>query len=223
MKLIIPCAGESSRMFYVPKHLIRVSDKPLVTHIIDAWKDIVDSFVFVVKRSMTCMWEFFPENSAITFQDEPKGLADAILRAEKCVSGKFIINLGDCVFKGKFEEKKFDLGIGVWKTNDLTEINKSYLVGVGPGGLVACVDEKPNLLSIPEGHTRNCGMGTYFLDERVFDYIRNYKGKPGGGDFTGVLQAMIEAGEAITPVWFEGEYVNVTSPEDIEKAERIFA
>ena len=214
MKCVIPCAGVSSRMSYVPKTLIKVGDKSVLSYVIDSWRDAVDGFIFVVRRRDIYYWEHLPENSAVVFQDEPKGLADAILKAESYVNGRFIVALGDCLHKGIFEiaDGQADLGVGVWQTNDAKETRKSYLVSVA-GDLVRKVIEKPKTLRNPP---YNCGMGTYFLDMRVFEYIRKL-----GGDFTAILQAMIDDGNAISPIWFNGEYINVGSPEDIAKAERI--
>ena len=195
MKCVIPCAGVSSRMCYIPKMLIQVKDKPVLAHIIDYWADKVDDFIFVVRRQDTFYWQFFPENSAIVFQDEPKGLADAILQAEPYVDGRFIVALGDCLQKGAFEftENQADLGIGVWKTPSIKETKKSYLVSID-NGLVSRVKEKPKMLAKPP---YNCGMGTYFLDQRVFEYIQEANVSPGGGDFTAILQEMIDSGHAI--------------------------
>ena len=220
MKCIIPCAGESSRMLHIPKHLVQVAGKPLIAHIIDAWKDSVDSFIFILKRNSSYMWEYLPENSAVVFQDEPKGLADAILRAEPYVDGRFMVALGDCIYKGTFEEKAFGLGVGVWKTKDAKEIRKNYLVGISVyNGLINNFTEKPEV-ELPWG---NCGMGIYFLDSRIFSYIRRYEGSRGGGDFTFILKTMIDNGEEIHPVYFHGHYINVGSPEDLEKAEGILS
>ncbi len=224
MKCIIPCAGESSRLSYVPKHLVQIQGKPLLLHIVDMWKDHVDAFVFVLRRSAAYLWEYLPENSIVVFQDEPKGLADAILQAEKCVSGKFVINLSDCLYRGEFENGarsgKLKLGVGVWQTPNLSELNKSYLVET-QDKLVSRVIEKPNLRSLRTN--LNCGMGTYFFDTRIFEYIRRASIVPEGGDFTHVIQSMINAGEEIAPVWFRGVYTNVTSPGDLLVAEEILA
>ena len=217
MKCIVPCAGESSRMSYIPKHLVRIGGRPLITYVIDAWEDSVDSFIFVLKRSSTYMWEYLPENSAVVFQDEPKGLADAILRVAPYVKGKFIVALGDCLYKGTFKEDEIQLGIGTLVLSS-PEINKNFLVRTSKStGLIEELVEKPKgdfLLGL-------CGMGIYFLDDRVFEYIRKIDIIPRGGDFTYILQAMIDSGEKISPVNFKGQYINIGGPEDIEKAEKI--
>lgn len=217
MQCIIPCAGESSRMSLVPKSLLLINGKPLVKHIVDNWHPIVDSFVFVLRRSATYFWEYLPRGSAIVFQDEPLGLADAILQAEGFVHGSFVVHLGDCVFSGHFETQ-VGLSIGVWETTDEDEFLKSYSVEV-INDLVTRVVEKPG--RAPEGQKLLCGMGTYFLDTRVFDYIRRTNAAPSGGDFTEVLQAMIDDGIHLSPLYFHGQYVNVGSPEDIKKAEEV--
>ena len=206
-------------MAYVPKMLININNKLLLNHIIDYWKDKVDNFIFVIKPENNYYLEFLPENSAVVFQSESKGLADAILRAEPYVDDKFIVALGDCLQKGEFEftEEQADLGVGVWKTHSVKETRKSYRVSVDKG-LVKQVEEKPGVLITPPF---NCGMGTYRLDKRVFEYIEKRKVIAGGGDFTAVLQTMIDDGNAISPLWFQGEYINVGSPEDIAVAERI--
>ena len=219
MKCVIPCAGESSRMSHIPKPLLLINGKPLLSHVIDMWRDHIDSFIFVLRRSATYIWEYLPENSAVVFQDEPKGLADAILRAEPYINGRFVVTLGDCLYVGRFEDKDFELGIGVWTTHSLEEFRKSYSVKV-KDGLVRTVIEKPNTY-IYSLENESCGMGVYFLDTRIFDYIRKTRVKPGGGDFTEVLQAMIDGGEEIHPAYFHGNYINVGSPEDLKKAEEI--
>lgn len=66
-------------------------------------------------------------------------------------------------------------------------------------------------------------MGTYFFDKRVFDYIG---GTPpsilrGEVKITDVIQYMIAAGEEIAPVFFRGNYINITYPENLKKAEEI--
>jgi len=221
MKCVIPCAGRGTRMGAdTPKALLEVNGRTILSHITEQWSSIVDDFVIVVGPKNEDAIRQSYGDAIFVAQEEPKGLANAILQADKHIARdeKFVVALGDCLYKGQFDESAFDLGIGVWETDDLTEINKNYQV-LAWGGTVVQLIEKPALIGVG---ARNCGMGVYFMDGRVFDYIRKLKIAPGGGDFTYVLQMMIDSGEKITPVWFEGEYINVTYPEDLERAEGIF-
>ena len=230
MKCIIPCAGENSRMGKLPKALLEINGKPILQHIIDSWSHAVEYFIFVVRRN--AYWtkgilDIIPENSAIVFQDEPKGLADAILKAEAFVDGRFIVTLGDCLYKGSFDlptnlfTHNTDMGVGVWNTMDTKEVEKSYLVDINhKQEFITKLEEKPKL---PEEDIEiyPCGMGVYFMDKRLFFYIKTLlpKIEPGGGDLTNILEAMVEDGRVIRPVYFKGNYINVTSINDIEKAE----
>ena len=64
MKCVIPCAGQSSRMEFVPKPMIQVFGKPVICHIIDLWRDGVDEFIFIIRQQDIWMLQHFPENSA---------------------------------------------------------------------------------------------------------------------------------------------------------------
>jgi dTDP-glucose pyrophosphorylase len=218
MEVVVPCAGHSSRMHYVPKHLVEINGKPLFQHAIDAWKGVADLFVFVIRKDQHYLLPYLPRNSVVVFQEEPLGLADAILQAEPAIKDKFVVHLGDCLVRGTFQVNGCQLGIGVWNTYDRDEVNKSYSVeGYGKHLLLV---EKPSIPDqIPGPYA--CGMGIYFLDRQVFKYIRNYEGPTGGGDFTQVLQNMIASGLDVKPVPFTGAYINVGSPEDLIKAEEL--
>jgi len=225
MKLVIPCAGKGTRMGGdIPKCLTLINDTSLLIRTTWNWSDVVESYVIVVSpQNENQIREHLREipNVEYATQPTPAGLADAILQAEKYVKGKFIVNLGDCIFQGYFDKDtaRFDLGLGVWNTSDIDEVNKSYLVQ--ESRIVTNVHEKPNIRKDWKDLTLNCGMGVYFLNDRVFNYIRAYRGLSGGGDFTAVIQNMIHAKEKFAPVWFTGDYFNVNTKEDVKKAERI--
>ena len=70
-----------------------------------------------------------------------------------------------------------------------------------------------------------CGMGIYFFDRRVFDYIERTPVSPRTGrvEITDVVQQMIEGGERITPLFFDGGYVNVTYEQDLRTAAAVVA
>lgn len=211
--IVIPCAGQSSRMNFVPKNMLVVGGKTVLQHIIEQWAPLAKAYVFVLRRDQTYLWPLLPKNSAVVFQDEPLGLADAILRAESFITGNFIIALGDCLTVGEFASAQVPLGVGV--VDAAGELDKSYVVHA-IGDRVRLMKEKPHAA----GTIGFCGMGTYFMDRTLFTFIRSFKGTRGfGGDLTAIIQSMVDAGYPVQAVRFKGVYVNINSPEDITKAE----
>ncbi len=213
----------------IPKPLLNVKGKPVLSYVVEFWKDRVDSYIFIVQRqAISYLAEYLPRNCAVIFQDEPKGLADAILRAEPYVRDTCVIALADCLQAGEFDFPngvpvpgpggkglRPGLSVGVWETDNEYEIFKSYSVELLDGAVIN-LKEKPKV-----NETGLCGMGTYFMDRRVFRHIREALPdlKPGGGDFTDVLQRMADAGEEIRPNFFRGQYINVNSPQDLVVAD----
>lgn len=216
MKIVIPCAGRGERLgLDIPKILIPINGVPLLNYIVAPWAFPDDEFIFIVRYQKEEVIKHLPDKSRWVEQKELKGIAHAILQAEPYTDGKFVVALGDCLALGKFEEKEFEQGIGVWIDCPWDEVKKSYTVDI-KGELVKGVYEK----SLQGGY---CGMGVYFFDKRVFGYIRETPPSKlrNEVEITDVIQKMIDAGEKITPVWFEGNYINITYEEDIRKAERL--
>jgi len=222
MKCVIPCAGKSTRMgLGIPKVLLDINGRNLLSHITRKWSTVVDGFIIIVSKENENLIRHNSGKAEFVVQDPMKGIADAILRAETFVNEGFIVNLGDCLHKGEFEKRQFEQGIGVLKNNSLSirsEFRKSYSVEISKR-LVVKVVEKPSYYPY-----LFCGMGVYFFQPKVFNYIRKTKPSPLRNEIeiTDVIQNMIDAGEEISPIWFDGEYINITYPEDIKKAETIF-
>lgn len=221
MKCVILAAGKGTRLGgETPKVLVLIHGRPLLEYVVDMWRSSVDGFIFILGYKWEVVSRQIPTDSIFVIQESQKGIADAILKAEGALSGdKFVVQLGDCIQKGKWLMPNYPigLGIGVWQTENLEEIKRNYLVEI-KDGYVSKVVEKPNKLT-----SNYCGMGTYFLDRRIFDYIRKTPVSQlrSEVEITDTIQIMINSGEKVTPVFFEGEYLNVTYPEDIKKAEEI--
>jgi dTDP-glucose pyrophosphorylase len=82
------------------------------------------------------------------------------------------------------------------------------------------VVEKPKVLP-----NHWCGLGYYFFDRRVFEYIRRTPPSALRGEIeiTDVIQKMVDGGEPISPVPYRGHYINITFPEDIQRAASVFS
>ena len=227
LKCVILCAGNGNRILPYSseqsKVMIKIHNKPLVEHVIDYWKQYTKDFIFVVgykKEHIINHVSTLPIRAEFVEQKKLNGIADAVLQVKTYVPDRFIVALGDCLYKGKFQAHNQQLQcIGVYKTNNVTEIKLNYSIELNNDNNVCKVLEKPT-------HIVNnlCGMGIYLFHRRVFKYIKKTKPSTLRNEIeiTDVIQNMINAGELITPAFFNGHYVNITYPEDIQKAERLF-
>jgi glucose-1-phosphate thymidylyltransferase len=108
VQAVVPAAGRGSRLGALttdrPKPLVPVGGEPLLTHVLDALAlPDVDAFVVVVGYHGDLIRERFGESYAgrpveYVEQPEPRGLADALLRAEDAVDGAFLHCNADNVF-----------------------------------------------------------------------------------------------------------------------------
>lgn len=221
-KCIILCAGRGDRLNPLtedkPKVMAEINGRPLIHYVIDFWRQFTESFVFIVGYKKGMVIDYVSRqavNSAFIEQKERKGIAHAILHAENEIDDKFIVVLGDCLCRGEFKfPEGMDQGVGIWRTSDTEAIHQSYSVDTN-GAFIKQVVEKPKMLI-----NDLCGMGYYFFRKKLFDYIRMTPPSSlrNEVEITDVIQKMIDAGEPISPVWFDGDYLNVTFPEDIKGA-----
>lgn len=219
-KCIVLCAGKGTRLIpetlNVPKPMLLFEGKPVIEHIINYWKQFTSDFIFIVGYKKEILIDFvkkLPINSEFIEQKELKGIAHAISLAKDSASDNFIVVLGDCICKGSFDfPENIEQGFGVWKTSNEEDIKRSFSVEI-KDNLVVNVVEKPKQLV-----NDLCGMGFYFFNKKVFDYIE--KASPSSErneiEITNVLQMMIDDGQKIGPVFFKGEYINVTYEKDLK-------
>ncbi len=218
---VILCGGKGSRLLPLSlqkqKSMIEVNEKTILQHIIDYWKNYTDRFIFVVKYKKNSIIKFvkgLPIQAQFVEPKQIKGLGDAISYVRELVGDKFFIVLGDCICNGNFQfPDNIEQGVGVCETEKEEDIARSY--SVEHDGLhIKKVVEKPRVIP-----NKLCGMGFYFFNKKIFEYIEKMKGKT--DEITGIIQAMIDGGEKITPVFFNGNYLNITYPNDLERAKEV--
>ena len=225
LKCIVLCAGKGRRIITSSpdksKVMIPIRNKPFLGYVIEYWEKYTQDFIFVVGYKKEQVVEFasqLPINAQFVEQKEPKGIAHAIMYARELVSDRFIVVLGDCLCQGSFAfPPNMEQGVGVWQTDNIEAIKQSYSLDI-KDDLVCHVKEKPEQVS-----NNLCGMGFYFFNKRVLDYIKltNPSLLRGEVEITDAIQNMIDSREKITPVFFRGNYLNVNYPEDLVKAERL--
>lgn len=221
-KCVILCAGKGARIGSSgPKTLAKVKHKKLLSYIVDYWKDYTDQFVFVVDYQKEKIIDFVKTlciKADFVQGDAKVGIGDELNFVKPYVGKKFILVLGDCLCQGKFNfPKDFNQGIGVWLTDNQTDIRRSYSVET-KNGLVKTVVEKPETLP-----NNLCGLGFYFFDKKIFDYIKKtpLSVRTGKLEITDIIQTMIEARQPIVPIFFQGAYININYPDDLNRAKKI--
>ncbi|MBW2965735.1 hypothetical protein KY342_01375 [Candidatus Woesearchaeota archaeon] len=227
IKCIILCAGKGSRLIpqtlNIPKSMLIIDNKPIIEHIINYWKRFTNDFIFIVGYKKKILIDFIkklPINAEFIEQKELKGIAHAILLTKDIVSDNFIVVLGDCICNGEFNFSwGKDQSLGVWKTENEDDIKRSYSVEIKDNKIVKVIEKPKEIIN------NLCGMGYYFFSRKVFDYIKKTKSSALRGEIeiTDVIQMMIDGGERIRPVFFNGDYINVTYEGDLEKAKNIFS
>jgi len=218
---VILCGGKGSRLFPLSlekqKSMIEINSKPILQHIIEYWGKYTDKFIFVVKHKKKDIIDFvqtLPIEAKFVEPEEIKGLANGINYVKELVGDKFFIVLGDCICKGNFEfPDNMEQGVGVCETERKEDIARSYSVELGEESIKKVV-EKPQVIP-----NNLCGMGFYFFTKKIFDYVEKMKYKT--DDITNIIQSMIDSQEKIHPIFFKGHYLNITYPNDIEKAKEI--
>ncbi len=227
LKCVILCAGNGERILPFSsektKVMIKINEKPILGYVIDYWKEYTKDFVFVVgykKDQIINYVKKLPINAEFIEQKKLNGIADALLHVQNNVPERFIVALGDCLYYGEFKTPNNpEQCVGVYKTNNVEEIKLNYSIEINKDNYISKVIEKPNNIV-----NNLCGMGVYIFKRSVFDYITRTKPSDLRNEIeiTDVIQTMIDAGEKITPAFLNGRYLNVTYPEDLQKAEHLF-
>jgi dTDP-glucose pyrophosphorylase len=219
---VIMAGGRSSRFAAIGMHksMAAVQGMPVIGHVIEYWRRHADEFVFVVKNGKEALRDYvqsLPIAARFVEPQELRGIANGLLAAEPVVDSPFIMVLGDCFCRGEFSvpaDFRSGHGVGVQRRALATETRRNYSVEV-LGERVVRVEEKP--ASVPNDL---CGTGFYFFEPDVFDAIRATppSKRSGEHEITDVLQTLADS-RTLTPLWFDGVYININTPEDLAAVE----
>lgn len=226
LKCVILAAGKGSRLLTLtennPKPLVKVTERPILDHVINYWKQYTNDFVFVVNYKKDQIVDYVKSfrgiKSQFVVQDELRGIAHALLTVEELAGDKFIVVLGDCICRGDFNfPAEMEQGVGVWETENVRDIKNSYSIKLA-GNIIKGVREKPKRI-----YNNLCGLGFYFFDKRIFKYIRKTQPSKLRGEIelTDVIQNMIKGKEKISLTLFKGDYININTEDELNRARGI--
>jgi glucose-1-phosphate thymidylyltransferase len=119
MNIIIPMAGWGSRMrphtLTVPKPMISIAGKSIVERLVDNLIKVsvepIEHIAFIIRADfgkeiegqLKQIAEFHKTPFSISYQDEPKGTAHAILCAKDHLKGNTIVAFADTIFTAEFK------------------------------------------------------------------------------------------------------------------------
>ncbi|MFB6080674.1 MAG: sugar phosphate nucleotidyltransferase [Haloferacaceae archaeon] len=231
MHAVVPAAGEGTRLRpltdEVPKGLVEVAGKPLLSHVFDALRGISpDGVVVVVGYRGEAIVDHYGRSYRgvpITYveQEERRGLADAVLRAEPAVPGPFVHVNGDNVLRGDLAPLvERHRATDAAATCLVTEVDEHEARRGGvcelddDGGVVGFVEkpaDPPSTLAL---------AGAYVLSPLVFPACRLVSpADTGEYELSDALDLLCAAGRPVEVVEFSGRRWNVNAPADVERVE----
>ncbi|HEY3299062.1 MAG TPA: sugar phosphate nucleotidyltransferase [Armatimonadota bacterium] len=204
-KAVIPAAGYGTRLRpltrITAKELLPLGRKPTVEYVVEELHSVgVDCIIFVISPHKTSIREYFGDSAcegkvAIKYvlQETQRGLADAILCAEKAVDGEdFIVALGDTVIASETPSAALERVLSAYRSNpafasivvERVPVQESSRYGmVRPVGdstgehfEVDLLVEKPAVGCSPSDFAIG---GRYIFNSGIFELIR--RTSPGAG------------------------------------------
>jgi glucose-1-phosphate thymidylyltransferase len=215
LKIVIPVAGAGTRMrphtYAVPKALLPVAGKPVLSHILDPLLPLnPEEIIFVVGHLSEHIIEYVQSTylvkTSFAEQKELLGLGYAIyLALQKAESGPVLIILGDTIARTDFKEF-IKAGPNVIGLKEVTD-PRHFGVAIVEEARVLALEEKPQN---PKSDLALVGL-YYFekseiLREHLAEVIAEGRKTSGEIQLTDALEAMIVDGHEFTPFVVDGWY-----------------
>ncbi|MHB1393200.1 MAG: sugar phosphate nucleotidyltransferase [Clostridia bacterium] len=234
MKGIILAGGKGTRLHPLTgkcnKHLLPVGGEPMLFNPIKQLISAEIEDILIISSSEHIGYIVVAVNAGKSFncnfsfavQQEAKGIAHALLAAEKFAGNdKITVILGDNItthsikpYVGKFEVQQNGAKVLLSKVNN----PKRYGVAVLKEGLIENIVEKPN-----KSRSSYSVTGIYFYDNKVFDIIREIKpSNRGEWEITSVNNIYLSRQELTYDI-INGSWVDAGTLKDYRYANKLLS
>lgn len=219
MQAVILAAGEGRRMLpltlELPKPLIPVLGKPILTHILEALPEIIDEVFLVVgyKGDLIrayCGDQQWNRRLQYIYQEIPTGTGGALGLVRQHLHGKFLLMCGDDIHGAEALEEAIRYPLAILASLH-DEPWKFGVIEMNPDDTLRGIDEKP---AVPK--SKLVSTGSMVLDERIFSH-EPLKHENGEYYLTDQLTSL--AREAPIYVITQKTWLPIGCPEDILRAE----
>ncbi len=233
MKGIILHGGHGTRLRPLthtgPKQLLPIANKPMSQYGLESIRDagITEIAIIIGGIGANKVKEYYGDGNkfgvkiSYVEQDEPKGIAHAILLCKEFIGNeKFLTFLGDNIllddiseYVKNFEKSDADASIV------LCEVDNPTRFGIADvkEGIITKIVEKPKNPS-----SNLAVIGVYLLKPKIFDVIKRLKPSWRNElEITDTLQIMLEEKQKIIYNTVESNWKDTGTPEDIIQANNI--
>ncbi len=224
MKAVILAGGMGTRLRpltnSMPKPLVPLLGKPLVSYIIDALPAQVDTVILAVSYMKGALEDYFRTHEVgkkivLVNETDPLGTGGAIRNVAEHLDGTFFAFNGDIVssidLKALLRFHRSQGGIGtlsLWKVPDPTAFG---VVGLNQEGRVFNFQEKPTK---EEAISDLINAGVYVFEEDILDHIGSGKVSIEREVFPRIL------GQGLYGMRFEGYWIDCGTRENMLAAQR---
>jgi len=209
---------------------VEIAGEPLLAHCFRALEQIAPSeVILVIRAGQRGIRERFGDHwgetpLAYAWQEEADGLAGALLAAEPLIRGPFAVLYGDNVVRADlvtptrlFRESDLD-ALVLTKAVPAEEASQGVCITDDEGGLV-------RLIEYPNRQQREAGLvmtGFALFSPAIFDACRAVKlSSRGEREITDAINELLSSGASVKAMSLDGDRVNVNTPEDLARAERL--
>ena len=235
MQGIAPAAGRGTRLRprtdTTPKGLIKVGDKPLLSHTFDRLIESgIDEIVAVIGYQGEQIVDHYGgqyREASVRYveQSEPDGLADAVAQTDRVLDREqdlLVVN-GDNVFGApltpvveRHRRTVADATLVV-ETADRETARQTGVVQTADDGTVSAIVEKP-----ADPPTELITTGAYVLPPAIVEHCRAIEpSERGEYELATAITRFIAHGGVVTTARLEGWRVNVNTETDRERAARL--
>ena len=233
MKGIILHGGHGTRLRPLthtgPKQLLPIANKPMSQYGLESIRDagITEIAIIIGGIGSNKVKEYYGDGSkfgvkiSYVEQDEPKGIAHAILLCKEFIGNeKFLTFLGDNIllddiseYVKNFEKSDADASIVLCKVDNPSRFGIADV----KEGVITKIVEKPKNPS-----SNLAVIGVYLLKPKIFDVIKRLKPSWRNElEITDTLQMMLEEKQKIIYNTVESNWKDTGTPEDIIQANNI--
>jgi UDP-N-acetylglucosamine diphosphorylase/glucosamine-1-phosphate N-acetyltransferase len=199
MKAVIMAAGASTRTVPLtltrPKPLLKVANKSIIMHQLDALDGLVDEVVLIVSYMQDMVRDALGDGYhglSLTYVDqgEPHGTGHAILQCARAVSGPFLAMNGDDLYAAE-DLRTLAKSPNAALVKEVDDPRPYGIYETDATGRVKRLVEKP---VNPTSNLAN--IGAYHFTPEIFEVLRNTPPSPRGEiEITSAIQTAADRGE----------------------------